>query len=101
GTLSFVYNYGKADARAAKITDANSKVSLVYDDGATVRVISGDLFFTTDRGGSTAINEDGKTHVVSGLMPGDTDTLRIGFEDLHNVGDGDYEDVLFDLNVNP
>jgi len=26
--------------------------------------------------------------------------LRIGFEDLPNLGDADYEDVFFDLNIN-
>ncbi len=68
GVLSFVYNYGKADQRAATINDPGTKVSLVYNDGVTTKVLKGDLFFTTDRGDSTAINKDGKTHVVSGLL---------------------------------
>ena len=36
-------------------------------------------------------------------IPGgvDTNTLRIGFEDLYGTGDADYEDVLFDLDINP
>lgn len=37
-------------------------------------------------------------HIPGGL---DTNTLRIGFEDLINLGDADYEDVLFDLDINP
>jgi Ca2+-binding RTX toxin-like protein len=68
GTLSFVYNYGKADQRAANINDSGGKISLVYDDGATVRVLKGDVYFTTERGESASINRDGKVHVVSGLM---------------------------------
>jgi Ca2+-binding RTX toxin-like protein len=38
---------------------------------------------------------------VSGLAdPNSDDVLRIGFEDLRYTGDADYEDVLFDLNIN-
>jgi Ca2+-binding RTX toxin-like protein len=56
----------------------------------------------TDRGGSTDINWDGDIHVVTGLADANNDDiLRIGFEDLPNLGDADYEDVLFDLNLNP
>lgn len=68
GVLSFVYNYGQAGQRAAKVTDPGNKVSVVYNDGTTIKVLKGDVYVTTDRGDSTAINEDGKTHVVSGLM---------------------------------
>ncbi len=68
GVLSFVYNYGQVGQRAATINDPGNKVSLVYNDGVKIKVLQGDVYFTTDRGDSTAINEDGKTHVVSGLL---------------------------------
>lgn len=82
GVLSFVYNYGKADQRAATINDPGSKVSLVYSDGATVKVLKGDVYMTTDRGDSTAINDDGKTHVVSGLMDTNNKYLDVKTADL-------------------
>lgn len=75
GTLSFVYNYGKSNQRAAKITDAGSKVSLVYSDGVTTKVLKGNLYFTTERDDAPTINKDGKTHIVSGLM--DTNNLTL------------------------
>ncbi len=75
GTLSFVYNYGKSNERAAKITDAGSKVSLVYNDGVTTKVLKGNLYFTTERDDAPTINKDGKTHIVSGLM--DTNNLLL------------------------
>lgn len=75
GTLSFVYNYGKSNQRAAKITDAGSKISLVYSDGVTTKVLKGNLYFTTERDDTPTINKDGKTHVVSGLM--DTNNLTL------------------------
>lgn len=39
---------------------------------------------------------------VRAEIPGGTNTnaIRIGFEDLTNTGDADYEDVLFDLDIN-
>lgn len=68
GNVQFFYNYGKIDARAAKITDAGSKITAIYDDGVTVKVLKGNVYFTTERDESAVLNKDGKTHVVSGLM---------------------------------
>lgn len=103
GTLNFIYNYGKADERAAKITDDGKKISLVFSDGVNESVIVGSknhIYHTTTRDGSQMLNPDGKSHVVSGLIHnGDDTVLRIGFEDLPNLGDADYNDVVFDLKV--
>ncbi len=99
GVVNFIYDLGGAGERAAKITDAANMISLVYDDGVTSKVIKGHIYHTTDRGGSTSLNWDGKTHAVSGLVTdGDNNMLRIGFEDLPNLGDADFEDVMFDLD---
>ncbi len=75
GNIRFVYNYGKADARDAKVTDVGSKITAIYDDGATIKVLKGNVYFSTDRDESAAINKDGKTHVVSGLM--DVNDLKL------------------------
>lgn len=101
GVLHFIYDYGLGTQREAKITDEYSHIKLVYDDGVTQRVLSGDIYHTTDRGGSNDINADHQAHVVSGLADANnSDVLRIGFEDLYGTGDADFEDVLFDLNIN-
>lgn len=100
GVLRFVYDYGLATERDAKVTDDNLQVTIVYNDGVTERILHGDDYHTTDRGGSSAINSDHQVHVVSGLADPDTpDILRIGFEDLYGTGDADYEDVLFDFSI--
>lgn len=100
GVLRFVYDYGLVTERDAKVTDDNGHVTIVYNDGVTERVINGDDYHTTDRSGSSAINSDHQVHVVSGLAdPDDQSVLRIGFEDLYNMGDADYEDVLFDFSI--
>ncbi|HEX2639344.1 MAG TPA: calcium-binding protein, partial [Pyrinomonadaceae bacterium] len=100
GNIHFYYDYGLGTQRDAKVTDDGAHVSIVYSDGVTTRLLNGPEYHTTDRGGSTLVNNDHAEHVVSGLVSvGQHDVLRIGFEDLPNLGDADYEDVFFDLNI--
>ncbi|MGH6738986.1 MAG: DUF4114 domain-containing protein, partial [Bradyrhizobium sp.] len=100
GTLSFVYDYGQADARAAKITDQGSAVSLVFTDSAHHdTVLSGPVYFTTDRGGSNTLNQDGVVHSISGVDGTDASTLKIAFEDLPHGGDKDYNDTVFTVKL--
>jgi len=100
GVVSFVYDHGGAGERAATIFDDGGMVSIVYNDGVTEMVLDGYHYHTTPRGDTPDINWDGETHGVSGLLDmANQDVLRIGFEDLPNLGDADYEDVLFDLDI--
>lgn len=100
--LRFVYKHGTAEERTATVYDHGADIVIVYHDGVTTRVLDGPIYHTTERDGSTMLNADGYTHAVSGLAEeGNNDVLRIGFEDLPNLGDADFEDVLFDLNINP
>lgn len=100
GNIKFMYDFGGAGERAAKIDDDGSLVTVVYDDGVTVQALDGYHYHTTERGESTAINSDGAAHIVSGLVDvGQQDVLRVGFEDLRNLGDADFEDVFFDFNI--
>lgn len=99
GNIKFIYDLGGANQREATIYDNGAMVKMVYDDGVTIRTLTGDHYHTTDRGSITLINSDGASHIVSGEGTGNGETLRIGFEDLRNLGDADYEDVLFDLTV--
>lgn len=101
GNVSIFYDYGGPNERLANVNDDGDFLSTVYNDGTTERVLNGPTYHTTPRGGDNSINPDDQTHVVSGQASDDSgDVLRIGFEDLPNLGDADYEDVLFDLNVN-
>lgn len=100
GVVSFVYDYGGANERAATIYDDGNLVFVVYNDGITESVLNGYHYHTTPRGDTPAINWDHDTHAVSGLLDlSNQDVLRIGFEDLPNLGDADFEDVLFDLDI--
>lgn len=100
GVLSFVYDFGGANERAATTSDNGADITLVYDDGTTVRALDGYHYHTTERDGSPNLNWDGETHALSGQIdPENSDVLRIGFEDLPNLGDADFEDVLFDIDI--
>ncbi len=99
--LDFIYHHGQADERLAKITDAAQDIALVYDDGHKEMVLKGSVWHTSERGESASLNSDGKVHVVSGLVSGALDSLRIGFEDLRDAGDSDYNDVVFDVEYRP
>ena len=101
GNLAFYYHYGQADQRLAKVTDNGFDITLVALEPSPV-VISGPVYHTTDRDGSTAINPDGMFHTISGLAdPNDPTVLRIGFEDLPAQGDRDFSDVVFDFTYTP
>ena len=99
GTLSFV---NTKTGQPATIHDSAADIALIYTNPHGVETtLSGPVYHTTLRGGSADINPDGEIHTLSGAdTVGDTDTLRIGFEDLPNLGDTDYEDFIFDLVVN-
>lgn len=100
GTLAFYYNYGHGDERLAQITDTAAHITLVWSDDTHERVISGPVYHTTPHTGDNDINPDGAQHVISGIPdPDNPDTLRIGFEDLPNLGDADYNDVTMDISV--
>lgn len=100
GTLEFIYRFGKADERAAKITDSAADISLVYKNGEQISIIKGNIYHTTTEQTTHTINGDGKLHAVAGLAGADDpDTIRIGFEDLKGLGDADYNDVVFDVRI--
>ena len=99
GQLKFVYDLGAGDQRTANVTDDGNKVSLVFTDaGGHDHVISGPIYFTTDAGGSNSLNPDGVVHTISGVGS-DSHTLTIGFEDLPNGGDSDYNDAIFNVQL--
>ena len=98
-SIEFVYKHGTAEERPANIADSGKDISLVVTNSeGDYTVIKGDIFHTSNRDGGNDLNIDGKVHVVSGVTDADNpDTLRMGFEDLRNLGDRDYNDVVVDL----
>ena len=101
GELNFWYNFGLSDQRIANISDNGNAISLVFTDTEGSTVLKGSIYHTTEREGDTSLNPDGQIHVVAGFSTEDANVLRIGFEDLPNLGDADYNDVVFDLSFKP
>lgn len=102
GELNFVYDFGGANERPANIGDHGDDLSLVLDKDGELTTLKAHFYFTTERGGSNDLNSDGETHVMSGLTEdGDSSSLRVAFEDLRNLGDSDYNDIVFDVSVDP
>lgn len=100
GELNFVYHNGLGDERLATINDSAADITLIWSNGSTERIISGTDYHTTTRNGSNLLNADNAQHVVSGVLDvNNPDTLRVGFEDLANLGDADYNDVTMDIAI--
>ena len=99
GSLAFI---NTSTGQPATINDSASDISLVFtDNSGNTTVLDGVIYHTTTRGVASDLNPDNDVHIVSGApTSGNTDVLRIGFEDLPNLGDADYEDFIFDVVVN-
>jgi len=100
GSLAFI---NTTTGNTATINDSAGDIALVFTDSSgNETVLGGSIYHTTPRGETSDLNPDDQVHVVSGAPTDDnTDTLRIGFEDLPNLGDTDYEDFIFDVTVDP
>ncbi|MFN3700694.1 MAG: DUF5801 repeats-in-toxin domain-containing protein [Alphaproteobacteria bacterium] len=101
GSLEFIYKFGTSAQRVANISDNGADVKLVFTDATTnaQTIINGPVYHTTERGSTDNLNPDGSVRVISGIVAGDTTTLRIGFEDLPKLGDRDYNDLVFDVRL--
>ncbi len=69
--------------------DANGNWQAVLADGTALDGRGANVYFS----GGAALNPDGRDHTTE---TGDT----IGFEDLHNLGDADFDDFVFSTQTN-
>lgn len=99
GEISFVYDFGGAGERLARITDDAADVSFVFDTGVTRAAFNVTVYHSSLAGDGAGLNPDGQIHTVSGLAGGDPSIMRVGFEDLWNLGDADFEDVIIDVRI--
>lgn len=100
GELKFVFHKGEADERLATINDNAEDIDLVYTLDGKETVIKGDTYHATVTGEVDNLNPDGKDHgQITTETDGDKTVLNIGFEDLYNLGDKDYNDVTFKLEI--
>ncbi len=92
GEYGFVYKLGTAEERIANINDDPQDISLTFTTENETFVLNGDTYHS-----NASLNADGTDHVTfSSNADGST---RLGFEDLINLGDADFDDVVLDVNV--
>ncbi len=105
------FNESDANKKGPNSTKRSQSEPLVIGDfvelGAGAPGIQLDFFLVADGAGSNNVgtwynnqerNVDGLQHVVAFLMP-NTRYVLIGFEDLYNGGDLDYNDCLFVIDI--
>lgn len=98
GALQFIYDFGGVNERVANITDTGALVSLVFDNGTARTAYNVNVYHSSLAGDGAGLNADGAVHTVSGVAD-DSSVMRVGFEDLWNLGDADFEDVVIDVRV--
>jgi T1SS-143 domain-containing protein len=99
GSLNVIYKHGTPDARPATINDNAADIKLVYtSNGGVDTVVDRQVFFSSERGGSSSLNTGGDVRVVSGIPGDDNTVLRISFED-GRPSDNDYNDAIFDIQI--
>ena len=84
-------------SNGSEATTASNGAGLVWvSDSGQVTTFSQPTYHSA----AANMNPDGQVHVISGIDP-TTGELVIGFEDLPDLGDKDYNDLVFRLDIGP
>ncbi|WP_120495620.1 DUF4114 domain-containing protein [Kiloniella sp. EL199] len=86
-----------ADGTVASIYSTNPSLYHVAPDGTETEIRNHD-YHTAAYGDTLALNPDGILHTV-GRLDVDQGTLTLGFEDLYNGGDRDFDDTVFTVDI--
>jgi len=93
GTLEF----RNADGSLATLTSENPQLYHLAEDGTETHLVH-HVYHTAGYGDQVNLNPDGLDHTV-GLLATDDGLLRLGFEDLYNGGDKDFDDAVFTVDI--
>ncbi len=93
GSLAFV----EADGSPATLQSINPKLVFNAVDGTQTEIVHHD-YHTAAFGETLGLNPDGILH-TSGVLKTDMGTVTLGFEDLYNGGDRDFDDSVFTVNL--
>jgi serralysin len=95
GTLEF----RNSDGSIASITSVNPSLWFIDQDGSETQLVYNS--YHTAAGvdnGNYQLNPDGIAHTV-GLADSDAGLIILGFEDLYNGGDKDFDDSVFSVDI--
>lgn len=93
GTLQFL----NADGSVATLDSIAPRLYHIAPDG-TQTMIQTDPYHTAAYGDTVALNPDGILH-TTGVLKTDAGTITLGFEDLFNGGDRDFDDSVFTVDI--
>jgi len=95
------YEFRNADGTTATLSSTAPDLWHIGEDGTETKIWAPNgIYHTAGYGENAAINADGLEHTV-GVMKADVGTVTIGFEDLYGLGDKDFDDSVFTLDVGP
>lgn len=86
-----------ANGDPAKITDDTPQLFHVAPDG-TVTLIDGQTYHSAAFGDNVGLNHDNRVH-IKGFSENDGGSYTFGFEDLPFLGDADFDDVVFTIDM--
>lgn len=88
------FEFQNSSGTAVNLADQYADTDLVFvNDDGSIQEIKGSVYHAS----SSTLNADGNIHAVSGVN--EDGKLVIGFEDLKNLGDGDFDDLVIELDV--
>ena len=91
--------FRNADGSIATITSVNPSLWFVDTDGSETKLVYNSYHTAAGvESGNYQLNPDGIAHAV-GLADTDGGLITLGFEDLYNGGDKDFDDAVFSVDI--
>lgn len=93
------FAFQNADGSTATLDSQNPKLVFESEGGETTEIVY-HQYHTAAYGETLGLNPDSLLH-TAGILKTDKGTLTIGFEDLLNGGDLDFDDSVFTIDLGP
>lgn len=91
------YAFVNGDGSAATLQSIDPHLVFNRTDGTQTTIRYHD-YHTAAFGDTVGLNPDGLLH-TTGVLKTDAGTITLGFEDLYNGGDRDFDDSVFTVNI--
>lgn len=91
------FEFQNADGSTATLDSDNPRLVHIAVDGSESELLH-NKYHTAGYGDDVQLNPDDMDHTV-GLLKTDEGVLRLGFEDLFNGGDRDFDDAVFSIDI--
>ena len=91
--------FRNADGSNASLNSVNPKLWFIDENGNEEQIVYNTYHTAAGIDGSDySLNADGIAHTV-GLLNSDAGNITLGFEDLYNGGDRDFDDSVFTIDI--